>query len=136
MNLSEAYAQKATTVSMDAIELLNKLRIKKFKAGSLQAEKSSNDFNTKEDLIKFIREERRRELCFEEVMRFWDMRRQGMPAVEHRLFSTVNDYAVYHLKDGSPNYVLPIPNDETSYNTGIVNNIRETIGASSTGSLE
>lgn len=136
LNLAEAYAQKATTVSTDAIEHLNKLRIKKFKAGSPQAEKSSNDFRTKEDLIRFIGDERRRELCFEEAMRFWDMRRQGMPAVEHRLFSTVNDYSVYSLKAGSPNYVLPIPTDETSYNTGIINNIRETIGASSTGSLE
>lgn len=135
LNLAEAYAQKATDVNATAIELLNKVRINKYKSDSPDAEKHTADFNTKDDLIKFIWEERRRELCFEEIMRFWDMRRQGMPAIEHKLFSTAKDYSVYNLKAGSPNYVLPIPDDETSYNTGIINNMRETIGASSTGSL-
>ena len=69
-------------------------------------------------------------------MRFWDMRRQGMPAQEHWLFSTKKNYEVYKLKNNSPNYVLSIPKDETSYNTAIINNFRETIGASSSGSLE
>lgn len=136
LNLAEAYAQKASGVSEDAIKTLNKLRIKKYKTGSPNAEKTVADFATKEDLIKFIWEERRRELCFEEIMRFWDMRRQGMPAQEHWLFSTKKNYEVYKLKADSPNYVLSIPEDETSYNTAIVNNFRETIGASSSGSLE
>ncbi|MFR7876304.1 MAG: RagB/SusD family nutrient uptake outer membrane protein [Butyricimonas paravirosa] len=39
--------------------------------------KNVSDFASREDLIQFIWEERRRELCFEEAMRFWDMRRQG-----------------------------------------------------------
>lgn len=136
LNLAEAHAQKSSSVSTEAIKLLNQLRLKKYKTGSPLAEKKVEDFANKDELIKFIWKERRRELCFEEIMRFWDMRRQGMPAVEHRSFSTVKDYSVYNLKAESPNYVLPIPSDETSYNTGIVNNLRETIGASSTGTLE
>ncbi len=136
LNLAEAYAQKANGVSEDAIKVLNQVRVKKYKSGSPKAEKSPADFSSKKELIKFIWQERRRELCFEEIMRFWDMRRQGMPAQEHWLFSTKNNYEVYKLKENSPNYVLPIPNDETSYNTAIINNFRETIGASSSGSLE
>lgn len=136
LTLAEAYAQKSSSVSADAIGLLNLLRSKKYKVGSLLAEKKASDFATKDELIKFIWQERRRELCFEEIMRFWDMRRQGMPAVEHKLFDSAKSYTVYMLKKGSPNYVLPIPSDETAYNTGIINNLRETIGASSTGTLE
>lgn len=136
LNLAEAYAQQASGVSEDAINLLNRLRVKKYKANSPQAKKTAADFSTKEELIRFIWQERRRELCFEEIMRFWDMRRQGMPAQEHLLFSTKKNYEVYRLKSSSPNYVLPIPEDETSYNTAITNNFRETIGASSSGSLE
>ena len=69
-------------------------------------------------------------------MRFWDMRRQGMPSVEHRLFSSPKEYSVYRLKAESPNYVLPIPEDETSYNNAIENNQREVIASSSLGTLE
>ena len=98
LNLAEAYAQKASGVSNDAIGLLNQLRVKKYKSGSPNAEKQISDFATKDDLIQFIWQERRRELCFEEIMRFWDMRRQGMPSVEHRLFSSPKEYSVYRLK--------------------------------------
>lgn len=136
LNLAEAYAQKASGVSNDAIELLNQLRIKKYLSGSPNAEKQTSDFATKDDLINFIWQERRRELCFEEIMRFWDMRRQGMPSVEHRLFNSPKDYTVYRLNTGSPNYVLPIPEDETSYNNAIENNQREVIASSSQGTLE
>lgn len=136
LNLAEAYAQKASGVSNDAIGLLNQLRVKKYKSGSPDAEKQVSDFATKDDLIQFIWQERRRELCFEEIIRFWDMRRQGMPAVEHRLFSSPKEYSVYRLKAESPNYVLPIPEDETSYNNAIENNRREVIASSSQGTLE
>lgn len=136
LDLAEAYARKGAGVSSQAIGYLNQLRVKKFKTGSEQAEKQAGDFADKDALVKFIWEERRRELCFEEIMRFWDMRREGMPAQEHRLFSSAKDYSVYKLPQGSANYVLPIPGDETNYNDGIVNNAREVIGASSTGTLE
>lgn len=136
LTLAEAYARKSTGVSEKAVELLNQVRIKKYKTGSAAAVKKTEDFTSQEAFIKFIWQERRRELCFEELTRFWDMRRQGMPTVEHYLFSSAKDYSVYILKAGSPNYVLRIPDDETAYNDGIVNNPRENISASSTGTLE
>ena len=86
-----------------------------------------NDFVSREDLIQFIWEERRRELCFEEAMRFWDMRRQGMPEVKHEFYSSMTSSKTFVLKQGSPNYLLPIPLSETEYNDGMTNNSRETI---------
>ena len=64
------------------------------------------------------------------------MRRQGMPAVVHHLFSSPKDYSVFCLEEGSLNYVLPIPEDETNYNDAIENNQREVIASSSQGTLE
>ena len=37
------------------------------------------DFATTADLLQFVRDERRRELCFEEIHRWADLRRYGCP---------------------------------------------------------
>jgi hypothetical protein len=136
LNLAEAYAQKEAGISQKAIDILNQLRKNKYITGSSKWEKQISDFTTKEDLIKFIWQERRRELSFEEIMRFWDIRREGMPAQEHKLFSSPKDYNVYKLRQESPNYVLLIPYDETNQNSDIINNTREVIGSSSNGTIE
>ena len=126
LNLAEAYARKETGVSQTAIGWLNQLRVKKISRDTYQA-KNVSDFASREDLIQFIWEERRRELCFEEAMRFWDMRRQGMPEVKHEFYSSMTSSKTFVLKQGSPNYLLPIPLSETEYNDGMTNNSRETI---------
>ena len=131
LSLAEAYAQKTDGISTDAIALINQLRLKKYAANSPNAEKNRSDFSTKEELVNFIWQERRRELCFEEIMRFWDLRRQGMPEIKHKVYDTKTTYKSYTLPQGSPNYVLPIPNDEIAHNNGIVNNQRIEIGESS-----
>ena len=113
-------------VSQTAINWLNQLRVKKISRDTYQA-KNVADFASREDLIQFIWEERRRELCFEEAMRFWDMRRQGMPEVKHEFYSSMTSSKTFVLKQESPNYLLPIPLSETEYNDGMTNNSRETI---------
>ena len=87
------------------------------------------DFASQDDLLQFVWEERRRELCFEEAMRFWDLRRQGMPQIVHRYYHTRNNVETYVLSEGSPNYVLAIPESETSNNFLITPNSREVIEA-------
>lgn len=128
LNLAEAYVQKTKTVSQDALDLLNMLRRGRI-AKTEYADKTTADFATAAELLDFIRAERRRELCFEEAMRFWDMRRQGMPEVKHIWYSAWNTTETYVLKAGSPNYVLRIPNTESHYNDGLKNNVREIITA-------
>ncbi|MBR5351286.1 MAG: RagB/SusD family nutrient uptake outer membrane protein [Prevotella sp.] len=126
ISMAEAYAQKG---DMDnALSYLNRLREKKFVKGSVNAIKSRSDFSSKDALVKFIWDERRRELSYEENMRFWDMRRQGMPAQTHYIYSSVNTFMTYELPMGSPNYVLPIPASELDYNDGCTNNVRIVIG--------
>ena len=126
LNMAEAYARQSEGVSQDAIDLLNELREKKLTPEAYVA-KTVGDFASKDELVWFIWEERRRELCFEEAMRFWDLRRQGMPEIRHTLYRTDGSSSTYVLEAGSPNYLLQIPIAETDYNSAIENNPRDII---------
>ena len=106
--------------------MLNDIRVKKLTPEAYVA-KMGSDFASQEELVRFIWEERRRELCFEEAMRFWDLRRQGMPEIVHRFYFTDGNYETYVLDENSPNYLLQIPAVETDYNSAIENNPRDII---------
>lgn len=125
LNVAEALARKSGSVNTEAVSLLNTLRKNRF--DSSYTDLSAADFSTGDDLVKFIWAERRRELCFEEAMRFWDLKRQGMPQIEHHWYSSWDNYETYTLPQGSPNYLLTIPSDEITYNSACVNNYREII---------
>lgn len=125
LNVAEAYAQR-DGINDRSIELLNQLRKNRYRTAAFE-ELSKSDFASGDALVRFIWEERRRELCFEEAMRFWDLRRQGMPEITHRLYHSTTEYETYVLPQGSPNYVMAIPASESDYNDGIVQNQREVI---------
>ena len=123
LNVAEAYARRATGVSEEAIELVNALRANRIRTETFIVKTVSN-FANKEALVQFIWDERRRELCFEEHHRWWDLRRQGMQELEHREFISTTEYEVYILPEGSPNWVLEIPRSESLINDRIVGNNR------------
>ena len=124
LNMAEAYARSANGVSQDAIDMLNQLRRNRIKD---YQDLTVADFTSQQDLVEFIWDEWRRELCFEEAMRFWDLRRQGMPQLIHKFYNNSTTYETYVLPEGSPNYVLAIPRSETTNNTVITSNVREVI---------
>ena len=124
LNMAEAYARSANGISQDAIDMLNRLRQNRIKN---YQDLTVADFASQQDLVEFVWEERRRELCFEEAMRFWDLRRQGMPQQVHRFYNNLTTYETYVLPQGSPNYVLAIPRSETTNNMVITSNVREAI---------
>lgn len=126
LNLAEAYTRKNNSVTKDALDLLNNLRRCRIDP-ALYTDKTMADFPNGAALLKFIWDERRRELCFEEAMRFWDLRRQGMPELKHRWYSSWDTYETYTLPQGSRNYVLPIPKSELNYNNACYNNDRDVI---------
>ncbi len=128
LNVAEAYVRKTNSVDQRTLDLLNTLRYGRIDH-EVYVEKKGADFSNSEDLLKFIHAERRREFCFEEAMRFWDLRRQGMPRIEHRWYHSWNSYETYGLGQGSPNYVLGIPDAEVNYNEACMDNVRETITA-------
>lgn len=124
LNVAEAYARKSDGISQEAIDLLNQLRARRIYGYTA---KVAGDFSAKDDLVKFIWAERRRELCFEESMRFWDLRRQGMPRIEHKFYTTKTSYETYVLEKGSKNYVLALPQSEMNNNHLVTSNEREVI---------
>ena len=74
--------------------------------------------------LPVIYEERRKELCFEETHRWWDLRRQGMPELKHVLISRGGVEETFMLECGDMGYVLEIPRKEREYNTAMELNRR------------
>ena len=103
----------------DAVSALNKLREKRF-ASAKYAPIPDMDAD---NLIKFVREERRRELCFE-AFRWFDLRRYGMPQIKHEWndMETSTTPKVYVLEDGDNAYVLPFPHNVIEKNSDLIQN--------------
>lgn len=120
LNVAEAYVQRNQGTDCEqAIELLNTLRQNRFTAEKYRA-LTLADFDSTADLLTFVRDERRRELCFEETHRWNDLRRYGMPRIEHTYYSDGSAAPeVFVLEEGDRNYTLALPKYETSYNTQI-----------------
>ena len=108
LSLAEAYARKSSPDVSKALGYLNALREKRIRP---YTSLTSGDFPTSQALATFIWEERRRELCFEELHRWWDLRRTGQPKLVHRWRSNT-----YTLQQGDPAYVLNFPLFEREYN--------------------
>ena len=120
LNVAEAYAARNQGDDAEkAIGLLNTLRQNRFTADKFRM-LSSRDFATNKDLLQFVRDERRRELCFEETHRWNDLRRYGMPRITHTYYASSSSAPEkYVLEVEDKNYTLALPKIETSYNTQI-----------------
>ena len=96
-----------------AIGDINALREKRVK-GNYQIAATDKD-----DALLKVREERRRELCFE-GQRWFDLRRYGMPELRHT-FTASGLPREYVLQEKSKAYTLPIPRSIRQQNTIIEN---------------
>lgn len=63
---------------------------------------------TGDDLVNFIRQERRLELCYE-GFRWFDLRRYGMPSFSRDWVIEGQKIAVFTMEEKDPAYTLPIP---------------------------
>ena len=81
---------------------------------------------TKEDVIRRVREERRRELSFE-FHRWFDLRRWDRPRIEHTFTHGIKQPDVvekYVLEKDDPAYTLPLPRSVVEYDPTLVDNPR------------
>lgn len=79
-------------------------------------------YNDTNKLVEAIRKERRLELCYDEV-RWFDLRRYGMPEIKHQYKARKPaSWVTYTLKAQDPMYTLPIPNADMTENTNLVQN--------------
>ena len=108
IRVAEAYLNKAEAEALsgkggDALNDLNtfcKSRIKGYTDRNL----SGNE------LLQTIRNERRKEFCYEGY-RWFDLRRYGMPAITHEfLYDEGGQHYVFTLNEKDPMYTLPLPN--------------------------
>lgn len=121
---SEAYIARAEAYARlgmndEALEDLNYLGAKRISSYSPLTMQRLGDAET---LMKEILNERRRELCFDEV-RWFDLRRLGMPAITHRYkVRKSSEWQTYVLKERDPLYTLPIPNEAIIQNSELRQN--------------
>lgn len=143
IRIAEAYLNKAEAQAAigdaGAVSTIQILREKRFKTGNLPTISL-----TGADLVNFIREERRRELCFE-AHRWFDLRRYAVnskypftKSIEHKAYGfTPNDdnkSGTFYVRgksvlkpynEDASAYVLPIPRHVIEFNKGsIVNEVR------------
>ncbi|NML23639.1 RagB/SusD family nutrient uptake outer membrane protein [Pseudoflavitalea sp. G-6-1-2] len=128
--LNKAEALAASGKNEEAIAAIQELRKKRFKPADL----TDLPFSGKQ-LIDFIRDERRRELCFE-LHRWFDLRRYAVnsrfpyeKSIRHRAFafdgSGRYESGYYELKPYSQEpsaWLQPIPSKEIEFNKGAITN--------------
>lgn len=113
LNLAEAHAMLGN--SGDALYYLNELRKMRIKDCQNVAGLSG------ENLIQFVRDERRRELCFEGY-RWFDQRRWGMESFTRKWKQFSEEYSNYVIEKNDPAFTLPIPNEVIVRNPRIEQN--------------
>lgn len=115
LNRAEAYAEKGEIKK--AIDDINKIRQNRFSTDKYKVSAS-----TKEEAITIVREERRRELCFEKH-RWFDIRRWGTKRIEH-IFKAGDKKLtdeLYVLEKNDAAFTLPLPYKEKNRNKEIKN---------------
>ena len=129
LRLSEAYLNYAEAKAMlfqkgsdangatDAKNALDALRVKRFAASDFEALNISDA----EELVEFVREERRRELCFEDH-RWYDLRRWGMKEIKHVWYTDANTKSTFTLTQGDKGYTVPIPDEAMDLNAALKQN--------------
>jgi hypothetical protein len=115
---AECNARKGNIV--DAIADLNALRKKRI---NNYENLTTDKFNDKDELLKFVLEERRREL-YRFDLRLFDLKRLNLePAFAKSVTHVVRGMS-YTIKPGSPNLVIPIPANILDFNPDMKQNPR------------
>lgn len=127
--VTEAYLNAAEAAAMlykergenewlaKAQSLVDRIREKRFPPASFRRTSISDAT----ELVKFIRDERRRELCFENH-RWFDLRRYGMEELKHVWYDASAHPIEYVLEKHDPGFTLQIPKEAFAYNADMEQN--------------
>ena len=127
--VTEAYLNGAEAAAMlfkngaganyqtEAQALLDDLRVNRVVNGSFE----NVSIVDPDELVAFVRDERRRELCFENH-RWFDLRRYGMEPLTHIWYDESNNASEFVLEKNAPGFTLQIPNEAFEHNSAMVQN--------------
>ncbi|WP_109698512.1 RagB/SusD family nutrient uptake outer membrane protein [Chitinophaga deserti] len=123
LNRAEAYIQKYKTTgeanaANEALSSLNTLRSFRIASAAFQ----NWTLVPAAQLLEMCREERRRELFLEEMHRWFDLRRYGMPAIEHIYRPDASTTKIFRLEARDKMYVLPLTDQVMSRNPALTQN--------------
>lgn len=134
VNRAEAYIRTAiqsgdASLLQNALDDLNALRVKRFATGASNAIVTSASLNNDpQKILQFCLTERRREFSFEEL-RWFDLRRYGMPSIVHTfnpnepfVLNAALPVETYTLPQGSNRYVMKIPQKAIEANPALIQN--------------
>ena len=108
LNRAEAYSHMDGK-STDAIEDVERIRVNRITPDKYVPLTATS----KEDVIQAVRDERRREMCFERL-RWFDLRRWGRPSITHTYtpdLKNPSEIETYVLQENDPAYTLPVPKE-------------------------
>lgn len=132
--LNNAEALAMTGANEDARNEIQKLRVKRFSNARMDQIPAAS-----QELVEFIRAERRRELCFE-GHRWFDLRRYAVNAkyplpqdfnIQHPAYSynaqtnsytRIGNYVLKSIAQDGPSWQVPIPNYAIEFNRGALTN--------------
>lgn len=121
--LSEIYLNYAECCAMmqgqesEALRILNELRINRIKSSVYQPVENLSG----SALLDFVKEERRRELCFE-GNRWFDMRRWGMKSYTREWKRRGKVEMVYTIQENDNAFTMPIPKVALDKNSALIQN--------------
>ena len=119
LNRAEAYMnlyrQGSEDAGQKALDDLNTLRRNRYRVYTDVV------LTNADDLQELLRQERRRELCYE-GFRFFDLKRYGMPSIEHTLVGESGTQTRYVLEERDPAYCVPFPDNALEHNENLVQN--------------
>ena len=123
LNRAESYIHKYIDTGNNdyrtaALSDLNKLRESRW-----YGTYTPIDIQDGEELLKFYKDERRRELAFDDH-RWFDLRRYGEPQITHTFTITKNQPVDYVLKEHDNRYTLQIPQEAIDRNSALIQNPR------------
>lgn len=125
LRVSEAYLMLAeayyhTQQNQEAVNTLEQLRQRRFKTGSGDQYKVPSGQVSGDGLLAFIKEERRREMCYE-GLRWFDQRRYGMESFT-RIWKEEGVVSEFKMEKNDPAFTLPVPFDAIEKNRNLLQN--------------
>lgn len=126
LNRAEVYIRKYMASGDDnyrKLALVDLNNIRKHRYDTRNVDYVDEDIQDADKLFQFYKEERRRELCFEDH-RWFDLRRYGMPSLSHVYFVNSGNEQVITLNEGDLRYVLLIPKSALERNPRLIQNKR------------